>query len=529
MVQFSKLRVYLVSRSSCLYKLYLHRIIQKPDVRQVFNTRPCVVRELPMHAQTEFPVPVSDINMYIHENSSNVGIGRINNHSVFLAENGSYMLNNFYSEQGMLRQGSQQTVRGIILVIFIAMGTVFNSFMIVAVVPNRRLRTVRNLLLVHLGCTGLLLSYLINLVTAVVSFTGKWFGGVILCQIYGYIMSVLTLVSTWTIAALSWDKYQTIASPLQHSFTATTVKMVVCFSVFWSAACCLSLPPLLGGDRFVFHPQKSICFVCTKSLAGKVYIFAYVIAAIYIPLGIMLYCYTHIYKIARTQSSRIAATMVRMTCVIQATIAPASQATNLSIKGTKAMCTIFQLVGAFVLVYIPISVILCIQSVSSDASTFNSVITATFTMLFHSAPVVNSALYGLRNKILRTSFHRYMRRKIRYYCYKDKRKNSVKSFRSSSFKVIASRRHQQNGDTASLRRTQSFPVRGYTRSGARTPRDTPRQNGGQTLTVKETVLTRPHSYNVLNPETPESVREIIDEKDEENLPEDILHIDAEEV
>lgn len=465
-----------------------------------------------------------ETDMFIYDNASSVP----SNASIVLLSNSSIETEE-ESDLEMWRYSSQNTARGVCLVIFVAIGTALNVFMIISIVPNRRLRSVRNILLVHLGCTGLLLSALINFVTAVVSFSGKWLGGIILCQMYGFIMSVLTLVTVWTIAALSWDKYQTIASPLHHSLTATAIKMITCFSIFWSVACVFSLPPLLGGSIYVFHPEKGVCFVCTRTALGKVYTVAYILGAFYIPLGIMLYCYTHIFRIAQMQSSRIAATMIRMTCVIQAPIAPSSHAGSLSLKGTKAMCTIFQLIGTYVLTYVPISLLLFVEIVS-DRIKVNGVISSSFTMLFLASPVINASVYGLRNKILRSSFHRYIRRKIRHYCYKDKRKNSVKSFRSfrsASFKAAMLHRRDQNGSVPGLRRTQSFPVQGY-RGNTRTPRnhETSKQNGNL-LSVPET-LTRPHSDNILNTGASyEKVIMKIEENDESVcLEDDIPDIDA---
>lgn len=452
------------------------------------------ILQMQVHVQTDFPLP--ELDMYIKENAS----GELTENVTILHNvNGSYTYvdTDHHTNLDIFQQELPQTARGVSLVIFVAIGFAFNTFMIVSIVPNRRLRTVRNILLVHLGCTGLLLSFFINLSTAVVSFTGKWLGGVVICQIYGFILSVLTFVTCWTITALSWDKYQTIASPLRHSLTATAIKMIVCFAVFWTVACTLSMPPLLGGSRYVFHAEKGICFVCTKSLTGKLYIVSFLLAAIYIPLGVMLFCYTHIYRIARTQSSRIAATMIQMTCVIQATIAPNSPPSNLSIKGTKAMCTIFQLIGSFVVVYIPLSVILLAELVTSDDFRMNSVISSSFIMLFLSAPVVHASVYGLRNKILRNSFHRYLRRKVRYCCYKDKRKNSIKSFRSirsASFKG-----RNQNGDAPGLRRTQSFPVRGSRTVSRNLRMSYSKQNG--VLEIPVDPIMRPHSYTALNPES----------------------------
>ena len=478
-----------------------------------------------MHVQTEFPPP--EIEMYINENTS----GKTNNsvEDAFLQINGSYRIRynqDFYFNSDVMTTETSQTARGIFLVIFVVIGVVFNVFMIVSIVPNRRLRSVRNILLVHLGCTGLILTFLINLVTAVVSFTGSWFGGNILCQMYGYTLTTLTLMTSWTITGLSWDKYQTIACPLHHSFTAKAKKLVVIFAIMWTLACTLSLPPLLGNSRFVYHSEKGICFVCTKTVTGRIYLTFFLIAGIYVPLIIMLFCYTHIYRIARNQSSRIAATMIQMTCVIQATITPNSQATSLSIKGTKAMCTIVQLVGAFVVVYIPISVILLTEMFSTEHFQIHTGLSSSVTMLFLSAPVVHSSVYGLRNKALRLSFRRYLRRKLRYYCYKDKRKNSVKSFksfRSSSFKAAMLAR--RNGSGPGLRRTQSFPVRSI-RGIPRSTRAYAVNNSESLKTPLKDPMARPHSFNVL---VPEAISEISEGNLDLSGADDLLDFTADDV
>ncbi|KAK3595757.1 hypothetical protein CHS0354_025387 [Potamilus streckersoni] len=434
--------------------------------------------------------------MYIHDNTSDVY-----NTSIIILGNSNITETRPDLEkeaEKMWTSGAASTTYGVCLVTFVVIGACLSVFMIVAIVPNRRLRKVRNMLLIHVGITGLLLSFLINLLVAVVGFTGKWFGGNVLCHIFGFILSMITIVTTWTIAALSWDKYHTISSPLHHSFMATAIKIIVCFVVFWVGACVFSLPPLLGGTNHSFHSEKGICFVSNHSVWGKIYIFIFVSIAFYIPLGLMFYCYTHIFKIARTQSSRIAATMIRMANVIQAPIAPPNNQVNgtnnsLSIQGTKALCTIFQLIGAFVLTYIPFSVILVLEAIDPSLQP-NIAIYATVTTLFLSAPVVNGLVYGIRNKILRKSFYRYIRRQFHYLCYKDKRRGSVKSFRSSSFRL-----QKKNGDISQgLRRTQSFPVRGMKRN----PRLLGKiENGDAKIPLQSKLkqtLKRPHSFNTLS-------------------------------
>ncbi|RUS72985.1 hypothetical protein EGW08_019250 [Elysia chlorotica] len=305
-------------------------------------------------------------------------------------------------------------VRGACLVVFSVLGACFNTFMIVAIAPNRRLRTVRNILLVHLGAVGLLSSMFTTAYPAIATFHGQWLGGRSMCQTYAYVTCVFTSVSVWTIAALSWDKYQTIASPLHHSLTASIEKMLPCFLAFWACGVILSLPPLLGANEFVFHTTMGICGVNHSSSRGRWYTCLLVAASFVLPFCLMLYCYAHIFRIARTQSSRIAATMLRMVSVIQAPIAAPAVATShgsssLSLRGTKAMGTILQLIGSFVLTYLPYSIIVLYEVVFAQHA--NAVFVSIATTLFLAAPFTHAAIYGLRNQILRTSFYRYSRRK----------------------------------------------------------------------------------------------------------------------
>lgn len=355
------------------------------------------------------------------------------------------------------RNNNQSIVLGCMLIVLGVVGCLFNIYVLIAIIPNQRLRSVRNILLLHLAIVGIATSVFTTFFMGVVSLCGFWIGGIVTCKMYGFIESSCTATTVWTIAALSWDKYQTIASPLHHSLSATIRKMTFTFSVFWILAVLLSVPPLFLYESFSYYPTVDLCYADYFKATGSWYVAVVFSGVYFLPLVIMIYCYTHIFRIARNQSSRIAATMIRMTCVVQAPIALNGQSSALSttIKGTKAMLTILQLVGTFTLTYIPYSIVIVVHAYCS-VSCINSMFSLVVIILFQAAPVTNGAVYGVRNKILRGSFYRYMRREIRHMCYKDKRRGSVKS-RTSSFRMSL-RKHLQNGGPESqpFRRTQSL-------------------------------------------------------------------------
>ncbi|XP_064612973.1 G protein-coupled receptor 161-like [Liolophura sinensis] len=227
---------------------------------------------------------------------------------------------------------------------------------------------------------------------------------------YAYLFSVLFLISVWIITALSWDKYQTIANPLHHSQTASSVKMATIFCIFWLAGIVMSLPPFFGGNQFAFHPAMAMCSIKFSNSFGLWYSVSFLVAGTVIPLVILTYCYAHIFKIARTQSSKIAASMVKMVSIIQAPITT-TPPRSISIKGKRAIGTILHIVGAFLITYIPFALVVTTEMIAQTIT--SDVLSAVSGTLVLSAPVINGAVYGLRNRILRESFSTFMRKKYK--------------------------------------------------------------------------------------------------------------------
>ena len=305
------------------------------------------------------------------------------------------------------------------------------------------------------------------------------------CETYAYTSCVLSVVSVWTIAALSWDEYQTIAAPLHHSLTATLRKMLPCFVALWMLGLVLSLPPLLGGNEFVYISAMGICGVNSASTSGRWYTCTLVFISFVFPFSVMVYCYTHIFRIARSQSSRIAATMFRMMNLIQAPIAPV---TRTSIRGTKAMSTILQLVGSFTLTYLP-NVVIILYEVCFAVHA-NTVVVSIGTTLFLAAPFTHGAVYGLRNKILRTSFYHYARRKIqRLSRKKDRRKGSVRYPAKRNVNHVPLKcMVRSDGKHSVLKRSASY------QEGAENGL---RKEFCNANSAPAASLVRPHSYNVI--------------------------------
>lgn len=460
--------------------------------------------------------------------------------------------------------GEGDVVQGALLVAIATLGAALNVFLMLAILPNPRMRSVRQVLLVHLAIVGLVTSLVLTLPAGILqlvtslsaSSPQEWDpssshypslasssssqhslvvhphhavlpspypaqdhqaghdwriapgGGVDaaegagpsphgplsvahkgpLCTMIGTSGVLLTAASVWTVAALAWDKHRAIANPLHHPLVAHKSTMAAWLAVLWALAAALATPPVFGGGDLQFVPALSRCGMHAGGSRGRWHALLVVLVGIVAPLSLMLYCYTHIFRIARAQSSRIAATMLRMVTLIQAPIAPppARNVGMVRLRGTRAMATIVQLVGSCVASYVPWAVLLSYQAVTDV--TPSGLTAATAAILLHAAPLTAATVYGLRNRNLRASFARFVSRRIQHWCRPHRRRPSVKSLTRNSSSAVTRKQAAQNGLSpvvSGMRRTFSL-------------QNPSRRAAGQQAEVSEAFLPRPHSYNVLD-------------------------------
>ncbi|XP_070203797.1 beta-3 adrenergic receptor-like [Littorina saxatilis] len=444
------------------------------------------------------------------------------------------------------------------------LGAALNLFLMLAILPNPRMRSVRQVLLVHLALVGLVTSLILTLPAGILQLVtsltatipADWdsppqfyppaassehslvvqphhavlpspppasdtnqgwptaLGGGAnvpegaepeidgqmtaahvgpLCTLIGTSGVLLTATSVWTVAALAWDKHRAIANPLHHPLVAHKSTMAAWFAVMWTLSAALATPPVFGGGDLRFVPALSRCGMHAGSERGRWHALMVVLVGIVAPLSVMLYCYTHIFRIARAQSSRIAATMLRMVTLIQAPIAPppARNIGMVRLRGTRAMATIVQLVGSCVASYVPWAVLLCHQAATNV--TPSGLPAATAAILLHAAPLTAATVYGLRNRNLRASFSRFVTRKVQLWCQRHRRRPSIKSLtRNSSSAGLNRKQAAHNGlspSVSGMRRTFSLQ---HQQLGTR--RNT---GGAQNHEASGALMPRPHSYNVL--------------------------------
>ena len=226
---------------------------------------------------------------------------------------------------------------GIAKIIFITLNAVSfclatsgNTMVLLAVYKTRSLRTISNLFICSLATADLLVGLLINpLYIALVSL-GVWVSDHPLYRIENYLWIHLLTVTTFSLAAVSVDRYIAVTKVFRYQEILTKRRCAVVITSIWAFF-------LIIGSLVLFidlEDGSKAWVTCQVTTVG-------------IPLIIMGYCYYHIYRAAKRQSCHLNANTVH-------TESNAAQLQKLA-KNRKASVTVAMAIGLFVVLFVPIS------------------------------------------------------------------------------------------------------------------------------------------------------------------------------
>ncbi|XP_033474151.2 trace amine-associated receptor 13c-like [Epinephelus lanceolatus] len=110
----------------------------------------------------------------------------------------------------------------------------FNLLIIISISHFKQLHTPTNLLLLSLAVSdffvGLLMFFQIMLID------GCWLLGNIICNLYQYVIYIITSASIGTTVLISVDRYVAICDPLHYSTKVTKQRVQVCVCLCWTGS-----------------------------------------------------------------------------------------------------------------------------------------------------------------------------------------------------------------------------------------------------------------------------------------------------
>ncbi|CAH1245687.1 OPN4 [Branchiostoma lanceolatum] len=181
---------------------------------------------------------------------------------------------------------SAQTVFGVVILLAGLTGILGSGLALQALYRCKTLRNPKHYLTVNLCLTDGLLCVVYCPVTVWACFAHTWTFGEIGRNMFGFSVSVMTIVLMTTQLAIAVQRLTVAFDPLTAVSTITHGKMLMTAAFTWLYSILLMLPPLLGWNRFVIDETGvSVMFdYLADDDLSRAYVIAMLIIAFVLPL-----------------------------------------------------------------------------------------------------------------------------------------------------------------------------------------------------------------------------------------------------
>ncbi|CAD5224184.1 unnamed protein product [Bursaphelenchus okinawaensis] len=196
-----------------------------------------------------------------------------------------------------------QALFGLVYLVLFVLGLVGNGGVFLAVLQNKRLRSARNIFLLNLILTDILLCLTGIPVTPWYALSKEWVFGSLMCRLMPLSNSCSVFVTSWSLTAIAIDKFMHIIDPTREQFSMKLAGMVTV--LIWAISTCANIPYLISsqlvdGSHFVPVNTTPFCghFCEETNWKGEYRLFYGTTVMVFqfvIPLSIIMYCYSRIF------------------------------------------------------------------------------------------------------------------------------------------------------------------------------------------------------------------------------------------
>ncbi|KAJ8011142.1 hypothetical protein DPEC_G00055110 [Dallia pectoralis] len=156
----------------------------------------------------------------------------------------------------------------------------------------KALRSPINLLLVNISFSDLLVCAVGTPFSFAASTQGRWLIGKSGCVWYGFVNTLLGLVSLISLAVLSYERYCTMMGPTEADSTNYR-KIALGITFSWVYSLGWTLPPLFGWSRYGPEGPGITCSVdwSSENANSVSYIVCLFVFCLIVPFAVIVYCY----------------------------------------------------------------------------------------------------------------------------------------------------------------------------------------------------------------------------------------------
>lgn len=217
----------------------------------------------------------------------------------------SNVTDNFtYPIEEPLWSTAMSTTFAIMLAIIIFLSVFGNMLVISVVIRHKGMRTRTNMFLVNLAIADFMVGSLMGPFSLTTIIKQRWIFGDALCVVNGFLNCLCFVSSIHTLMYISIHKYISITRPFSRFLNVRRIFIMCCASWVWAGFC--SVLTVTGLQSVLY---KKGTMQCGPSYPHNVlnYVHHVIIqlSDIFVPMGILIFAYIHIFKEIRAHSKRL--------------------------------------------------------------------------------------------------------------------------------------------------------------------------------------------------------------------------------
>ncbi|XP_020900019.1 melatonin receptor type 1A-like [Exaiptasia diaphana] len=267
---------------------------------------------------------------------------------------------------------------------------------------NQRLRTGTNVYIIALAVTDILAATITVPMTLGSIMKGKWAFGVLGCQIQGFFAHFLIYTSMYTLALTAVNRYFRIVKTKYYKTVFGGRRPLILIAlVLVFVGLFVSIPPLLGWARFQFEPGVALymCILEFNTTTGSItFLLLVLMFFVILSMSLIIASYVEVSRAMRQHKLNL-----------QATVMNRRRIANVSVEEIKITRTLFILVMAFIVCWIPVySVVSIIRSGLGGSLTNTGSLITTYLIFLSSA--INPYIYAFNHRTFRNEFKRILKK-----------------------------------------------------------------------------------------------------------------------